>query len=110
MFLLFLLTGDYAVKGVGVTAVPDVEIFDITAEDQFMILASDGVWEFIYSQEAVDIVAGVLREGGSVTDACQELIGQSAQKWVEEEGDYRDDITAIVIRFPLPHQSSLDFA
>lgn len=75
-----------------------------------MILASDGVWEFIYSQEAVDIVSGVLREGRTVTEACQELIEQSAQRWVEEEGDYRDDITAIIIRFPLPHQAAVEFA
>lgn len=72
-----------------------------------MILASDGVWEFIYSQEAVDIVAKSLKEGMNVTEACQELIQQAAQRWAEEEGDYRDDITAVVIRFPWPHQGTL---
>jgi len=97
--------GDFAVKNVGVIAEPEVLEFEIGQEDQFMILASDGVWEFIYSQEAVDIVAACLREGKSVTQACQVLIEQATNRWQEEEGDYRDDITAIVIRFPLPYMS-----
>ena len=90
-------------KNVGVIAEPEVKQFELDAEDQFMILASDGVWEFIYSQEAVDMVSKSLREGNSVTQACQELIEQAAQRWAEEEGDYRDDITAVIIKFPLPY-------
>lgn len=90
-------------KNVGVIAEPEVKQFELDAEDQFMILASDGVWEFIYSQEAVDIVSKSLREGNNVTQACQELIEQAAQRWAEEEGDYRDDITAVIIKFPLPY-------
>ena len=100
-------TGDFAVKNVGVIAEPEVLEFDISTEDQFMILASDGVWEFIYSQEAVDIVSASLRQGKNVTQACQELIEASSARWVEEEGDYRDDITAVIIRLPLPFQGSL---
>lgn len=94
-------------KNVGVIAEPEVLEFDISTEDQFMILASDGVWEFIYSQEAVDIVSASLRQGKNVTQACQELIEASSARWVEEEGDYRDDITAVIIRLPLPFQGSL---
>ena len=34
---------------------------------------------------------------------CQtELIEEAAKRWRREEGDYRDDITAIVVRLPLP--------
>lgn len=31
--------------------------------DKFIVLASDGVWEFISSQEAIDIVNSSLDEG-----------------------------------------------
>ncbi len=88
--------GDYAVKDVGVIAEPEVKKFKISSDDRFVILASDGVWEFISSQEAVDIVGGFLSYG--CHDACEELIQVAAQRWQEEEGDYRDDITAIVVR------------
>jgi len=97
--------GDISVKPVGVIAEPEVTQFDLDPEDKFMIMASDGVWEFIGSQEAIDIVSAKLDEGCNCTEACQELIEQASQRWVEEEGDYRDDITCIVVNFPLPFQS-----
>ena len=44
------VSGDHAVKAVGVIPEPEVKIFDLQEGDQFMIMASDGVWEFISSQ------------------------------------------------------------
>jgi serine/threonine protein phosphatase PrpC len=43
------------VKAVGVIPEPEVLIFDVDPKDEFMIMASDGVWEFITSQ--VNIVS-----------------------------------------------------
>lgn len=54
-------------------------------------MASDGVWEFISSQEAVDIVQSYIHLGS--TFACQQLIQTAASRWQEEEGDYRDDVS-----------------
>ncbi len=98
--------GDYAVKSVGVIPEPEVNKFEIKTEDQFMILASDGVWEFIDSQEAVDLVASKIDLGAKL--ACEYLIHCAAERWMEEEGDYRDDITAIVLTFPLPGMTSTE--
>jgi len=97
--------GDFAVKAVGVIAEPEITRFEVSKNDQFMIMASDGVWEFICSQEAVDIVQGKLAAGATCSQACQELIEQASQRWAEEEGDYRDDITCIVVKYPLPFHS-----
>jgi len=88
--------GDYAVKSVGVIAEPVVSFHDLHENDTFLILATDGVWEFISSAEAVNIVAKHLHKGA--TKACQILIETAAAKWHDEEGDYRDDITALVVR------------
>jgi serine/threonine protein phosphatase PrpC len=63
-----------------------------------MIIATDGVWEFLSSQDAVDIVAKGLQNGDGSSMACQHLIEAAAAKWHEREGDYRDDITALVIQ------------
>lgn len=38
-------------------------VFVEQAGDKFIVLASDGVWEFISSQEAIDIVNSSLEEG-----------------------------------------------
>lgn len=88
--------GDHAVSAVGVIAEPVVTFHELEEEDDFMILASDGVWEFVQSEEAVKIVGDNLDRGA--TKACQALIEAAAAKWHEEEGEYRDDITAIVVR------------
>jgi len=95
--------GDHAVKGVGVIAEPVVETHELEEEDEFVIIATDGVWEFISSEDAVEIVAGHLYnegkdEKGGASLACEALIKAASEKWHEHEGDYRDDITAIVIR------------
>ena len=95
--------GDYAVKAVGVIPEPEVQRHDVTENHKFMILASDGVWEFISSQEAVEIVASKIHLGADM--ACENLIHQATERWAEEEGDYRDDITAIVFTFPLPWET-----
>jgi protein phosphatase PTC2/3 len=88
--------GDHAIATVGVIAEPVVTYHDVTDEDEFLIVASDGVWEFLDSIDAVNIVAKNLHRGA--TKACQALIEAAAEKWHEEEGAYRDDITAIVVR------------
>ena len=49
-------------------------------------------------EEAVNIVGKHLLKGEGLTKACQVLIEVAAAKWHEYEGDYRDDITALVIQ------------
>jgi protein phosphatase PTC2/3 len=94
--------GDHAVSAVGVICTPVISqhSIDLNAGDDFMILASDGVWEFISSQTAVDIVGQHLKLRNCATRACQALIEAAAARWHDEEGEYRDDITAIVVRLP----------
>jgi hypothetical protein len=42
---------------VGVTSEPDHSSLELTPQDKFIVLASDGVWEFISSKEAVEIIS-----------------------------------------------------
>ena len=69
----------------------------VQANDLFLILASDGVWEFIENDEAVQIVEHFHSKGLPALDACRYLIAKAALCWRKFEGDYRDDITAIVV-------------
>jgi serine/threonine protein phosphatase PrpC len=72
--------------------------------DLYLILASDGVWEFISPAQAVDIVHGAIEDGGAPSDACRtacrQLIAHAALEWRTQEGDYRDDISATVLWLP----------
>ena len=101
--------GDHLVSSVGVIAEPVVEAYTLTLpadEDSdgpyFLVMASDGVWEFIDSVSACALVKKFLlapdQPQPDATLAVTKLIETAAAKWRQEEGDYRDDITAIVVR------------
>ena len=64
---------------------------------QFMILASDGVWEFISNQEAVDLVHSVGSRSGP-EEAVSALVNEATKRWHAEE-EVVDDITAVVVYF-----------
>jgi serine/threonine protein phosphatase PrpC len=49
--------GDRVAATVGVISEPEIKEFDLDVNDKFMIIASDGIWEFISSQECVDMVS-----------------------------------------------------
>ncbi|KAJ1611176.1 PP2C like protein phosphatase [Cryptosporidium canis] len=88
--------GDTLGYQAGIIPEPDINTFQIQPEkDAFILICSDGVWEFISSQEAVDIVA----EGGS-SDAqlsAEKLAREAWRRWIQEEGNVVDDITVQVI-------------
>ncbi|CEM32017.1 unnamed protein product [Vitrella brassicaformis CCMP3155] len=87
--------GDVVGSSVGV--VPDPDVKELTLEegrDQFFLLCSDGVWEFISSQEAVDIISKQGRK--QVQEATEHLTYEAWRRWVAEEENVVDDITAIV--------------
>lgn len=95
--------GDGECKKVGVIPDPEVQSFKLSPAananedgDLFVIVASDGVWEFIESQEAAELVA----RSNHASDACDVIVAEAARRWRIEEGTYRDDITAIITFLP----------
>lgn len=85
--------GDIAAETVGVYAEPELSEVVLGRNDRFIIWATDGVWEFISSQEAVDIVAPYLDK--SPVEACGALVREATKRWGEEE-DVVDDTTCII--------------
>jgi len=90
--------GDLSALCIGVIPSPETVNHEICPEDEYLILASDGVFEFIDNDEAVQIVHTLCKAGKSAEDACRMLIAKAAMCWRHYEGDYRDDITAIVVK------------
>jgi protein phosphatase 2C family protein 2/3 len=54
-----------------VTANPDVTVHDITEEDEFLIIACDGIWDCLSSQQAVDFVRLTVSEGKELTEITE---------------------------------------
>eukprot|EP00466_Bigelowiella_natans_P020987 jgi/Bigna1/47740/estExt_Genewise1.C_170143 len=70
-----------------VSSVPDVVRRKISQEDNFLIVASDGLWDVISSQDAVDICARQRNVKEASVALVEEAISRSGQ----------DNITAIVV-------------
>jgi serine/threonine protein phosphatase PrpC len=90
--------GDHHAATVGVIAEPEITEYELTDDDVALIIASDGVWELLSSQSVADIVASV--KSLDPAEICRQIIDQSSYMWKIEEGDYRDDITVVVLTFP----------
>jgi len=64
--------------------------------DKFLLIASDGVWEFVTSEEAVQEVACF--QGNQAGAAAEHLAALSWERWmIQMEGQVVDDITALVV-------------
>ena len=104
--------GDHNLRQYGVICDPEIKKFDLKPAtgkedgDLFLIVASDGVWEFIDSTEACEVIATET----DATKACQKLVNLAQTRWFEEEGSYRDDITCIVAMLPFLEEDGGDAA
>ncbi|GFH19378.1 protein phosphatase 2C-like protein, partial [Haematococcus lacustris] len=47
--------GDLVARPVGVVPVPDIRTEQLSRQDGFLVFASDGVWEFLSSQEVASL-------------------------------------------------------
>ncbi|KAG0546093.1 hypothetical protein BDA96_02G418000 [Sorghum bicolor] len=84
--------GDLAAEAVGVVAEPEVKSVEITPSHLFFVVASDGVFEFLSSQEVVDRVATY----PDPRDACSAIAAESYKLWLEHE-NRTDDITIVIV-------------
>lgn len=90
--------GDESVKAHGVIATPTVEFTEIDmSASPFLILATDGVWEFLESEFVVKAVAKKIKADGPER-TVQKLGREARKRWRQEEGDYCDDITSMLIQ------------
>ena len=85
--------GDAVAERIGVFAEPEITERELTANSRYIVLASDGVFEFIPSKTVLDMVC----EYGDVQEAALALVTESYKNWLQYEVR-TDDITCIVIQ------------
>ncbi|RYQ90137.1 hypothetical protein Ahy_B09g096394 isoform D [Arachis hypogaea] len=91
--------GDYSVKEYGLISVPEVTQWNVTTRDQFVVLATDGVWDVISNEEAVEIVSSTAERGKS----AKRLVECAKRSWKRKRGGIAmDDISAICLFFHSP--------
>ncbi|ETV89480.1 AGC protein kinase, variant 1 [Aphanomyces astaci] len=84
--------GDEIAESLGVFATPEIASLQLTSNDRYVIIASDGVFEFLTNQAVVDIV----KTYDNPLEACEKVVAESYRLWLHYELR-TDDITIICI-------------
>ncbi|KAB0795291.1 hypothetical protein PPYR_12130 [Photinus pyralis] len=84
-----------------ITALPDVKTLTINpGEDEFMVLACDGIWNFMSSQQVVDFVKSKLESSpGKLSKICEEMFDYCLAPDTMCDGTGCDNMTAIIVQF-----------
>lgn len=98
--------GDGCAKGLGVIEQPEICKWEVGKySDAYVLVASDGVWEFLNDSDVADFLGKQLRFGYSPSECVEHLIEKAKKLWIENENGYVDDITAVLISTKLPLES-----
>ncbi len=105
-----------------ITAEPEVARHDLDSHDQFLLMASDGLWDYLSNDEAVEVASGVLQRGLGSNAACKALVDRVLTKAAKQHqlsvdalrqispGSQRrkkhDDITVLCIEFTPQQRTS----
>ncbi|KAI5431674.1 probable protein phosphatase 2C 33 [Lathyrus oleraceus] len=68
--------GDFCLKDVGLISVPDVSYHRLTEKDEFVVLATDGIWDVLSNEEVVEIVASAPQ-----STAARLLVESAVHAW-----------------------------
>ena len=89
--------GDIIGSTVGILSEPEIKFFNYEKEDKFIIIGSDGLWEYISCQEAVNIVAEFYHIDKLDSDnAVIKLFQIARNRWIETQNCI-DDISIIIL-------------
>ncbi|CAF3323500.1 unnamed protein product [Rotaria sp. Silwood1] len=90
-----------------ITALPDIRTLTLENQDEFMVIACDGIWNFMSSQDVVDFVRGRL-EKQTLSQICEELFMHCLAPNTSGDGTGCDNMTAIIVKFNFNQQSPID--
>jgi serine/threonine protein phosphatase PrpC len=92
--------GDTVAASVGVSCEPEILELVLQAEDRFIVIGSDGIFEFLSNEAVLRIVVPYWKTG-DVHGACERLAREAKLAWTSEE-EVIDDITCIVVFLSVP--------
>ncbi|XP_044857393.1 protein phosphatase 1G-like [Mauremys mutica] len=88
-----------------ISALPDIKVLAINEEHDFMVIACDGIWNVMSSQEVVDFIQAKISqkdENGDLrplSSIVKELLDQCLAPNPSEDGIGCDNMTCIIICF-----------
>ena len=62
------------------SAVPDIQVFNLGGQDRFMLCGCDGFWSCFSPEDAVQAVSGMLEKGKPLKAICNRLVNMVGHK------------------------------
>ena len=90
--------GDTIAHSVGVISEPEIKKYDFSGNEKFIIIASDGIWEYITSEECVNIIKDFYENNMDAVGAIHFIMEEAFNRWKKYD-EIIDDITIIIIFF-----------
>lgn len=90
--------GDHTGKALGILPYPEIIKYRIDKDDKFIILASDGVFEFLFNQNIVEKISKVYNQGSNINllEVARQIVSEAYRLWLTYD-DRTDDISIILI-------------
>jgi len=88
-----------------ISSQPDVKVIDLNpSEDSWMILACDGIWNSMTSQEVVDFVNQRIddEKNKELSSVCEQLFEHCLASDTMGDGTGCDNMTAVIVKFNQP--------
>ena len=89
--------GDFQAKDCGVIPEPEITEFKVNHNSKYMVICSDGVWEFLKNEQVRDLGNNYYAKN-EVGPFCTNLVQQAVITW-EQQDIIRDDITVVCVYF-----------
>ncbi|XP_059658260.1 probable protein phosphatase 2C 60 isoform X2 [Cornus florida] len=87
-----------------VTANPDINTVELCDDDDFMVLACDGIWDCMSSQQLVDFIHEQLKLESKLSVVCERVLDRCLAPSTAG-GEGCDNMTMILVQFKKPIQS-----
>uniref|UniRef100_A0AAQ5Y7S1 Protein phosphatase 1G n=1 Tax=Amphiprion ocellaris TaxID=80972 RepID=A0AAQ5Y7S1_AMPOC len=96
-----------------ISAMPDVKVLTLNEDHDFMVIACDGIWNVLSSQEVVDFISERMKQDQNgktrpLSSIVEELLDHCLAPDTSGDGTGCDNMTCIIITFrphPSPTQS-----
>ncbi|XP_057815038.2 probable protein phosphatase 2C 66 [Cryptomeria japonica] len=97
--------GDFCLKDFGLISVPEISYRRLTERDEFIVMATDGIWDVLSNKEVVEIVASAPTR----TTAARSLVEFAVRAWRAKYPTSKTDDCAVVCLYlrdsPIVHEA-----
>lgn len=87
--------GDYCLKNFGVISEPEITYRRLTKRDQFIVVATDGVWDVLSNEQVIAIVASASVR----SQAAKAIVDAAVERWKFRYPTSKVDDCAVVCLF-----------